>query len=742
MRAAADNQLLTAALAYAASGWPVFPCSAADKTPLVKWRQAATTDEKQIRSWWKKHPDAMIGVPTGSPIGAFAIDLDIGDVISGPEFLAKFEQYVGEIPPTAVVETGSGGYHIYFATDPDAPVHNGANIVPALHLNGTGGKGAQVDVRGEGGYVIVPPSVRTDGKRYSWCPGPEDGIAAPTERLKAIALKKETRPDPEGDPPPLPPKPKIDADEATRRYALAALDDEARSIETAPNGSRNVTLNKAAFSLGQLVGAGALSESVVRATLEDAATSCGLVREDGVKSVRDTIASGLKAGMTNPRDMARLLVGKGLKAKGGTRSAKKQDPETNWQNLLIRNRDGAPKCLLENAMTVLKHHPECRGLIGFDEFSLSTMLMQPPPWDDGGEDLERLPRQWTPQDDSLLTCWVQRQGLAAGFDVIQQAVETIARQNGFHPLCNYLNGLKWDGTQRVETLFSHYLGAKATPFVAAVGRCFLVGAVARAFHPGCKHDSLPILEGQQRIGKSTFASILGGSWFSDDVAELGSKDASLQMASAWIFELSELEAMGRAEATHIKAFISRSVDKFRPPYGRRVIEAPRQCVFIGTTNSDCYLKDETGGSRFWPVRVRKLNDADLRRDRDQLWAEAVQLYREGAHWWLEDEDIIREAAEEQDARYEGDPWDDLISAYLAFRDVTSVDEILGDALHIEKGRWGRSEQMRVSRCLRHLGFDRQRSTVAGRRAWVYRRMVGEPEVVPKNGVFSTSSVTP
>lgn len=347
MAVEAETTMLAAALQYAARGWPVFPCCPREKRPLVSGESTkgakdgglylATTDEAQIRTWWGKWPKAMIGVPTG-PLSGNVIDLDLGDprVITGAEYLARLNAHVGGIPATAITETGSGGYHIWLKADPDAPVGNGANVVPALYIppeegattaSGKKAKGAQIDTRGEGGYVIVAPSVRNDGSAYSWCPEPWDGIADPTAALLRILNKDEAREakeaqrgkwskraDPaEGGPEPRPRfEPTGDAaKDAERRYAESAMDKEIAELTTMVTGSRNRALNVAAFKLAQLVAVGALSEASVRSALEAASHQNGLVSDDGIKTVQDTIDSGFSAGLAKPRD----LSGIGAKAR-------------------------------------------------------------------------------------------------------------------------------------------------------------------------------------------------------------------------------------------------------------------------------------------------------------------------------------------------------------------------------------------------------------------------------------------
>src|SRR5581483_7104435 len=182
-----------------------------------------------------------------------------------------------------------------------------------------------------------------------------------------------------------------------------------------------------------------------------------------------------------------------------------------------------------------------------------------------------------------------------------QAVQTAARDRPIHPVKAYLHALLWDGVQRVDTWLSAYLGAEDTEYARAVGSRWLISAVARIYRPGVKADCCLILEGPQGIKKSTALRTLAGEYFTDELADLGSKDAALQIRGVWIVEISELDSLARSEIASIKAFMSRTADRFRPPFGKRVVECPRQCVFAGTVNHTEYLRDETGARRFWPV---------------------------------------------------------------------------------------------------------------------------------------------
>ena len=236
---------------------------------------------------------------------------------------------------------------------------------------------------------------------------------------------------------------------------------------------------------------------------------------------------------------------------------------------------------------------------------------------------------------------------------------------------------------------------------------FMVAMVARIFDPGCKADFMPVLEGKQGARKSTACAILGGEWFSDSLPDITEgKDVAQHLVGKWIIEVGEMSALSKAESAHLKAFITRTVERYRPSYGRKEVIQPRQCVFVGTTNKSAYLKDETGGRRFWPVKVGTIDTDALTRDRDQLFAEAVVAYRDGARWWPDQAFEAEHIAPEQAARFEGDVWEESVRVYIAYKPSVLVGEIAKEALSIETGRVGRADQNRITAILENLGWVR------------------------------------
>ena len=384
----------------------------------------------------------------------------------------------------------------------------------------------------------------------------------------------------------------------------------------------------------------------------------------------------------------------------GPQPAPAPDGAATWRDGLLLNLNGTVKPALANAITALRSAPEWNGVLAFNEFAHFTVLQKPALW---MEPDAQFAADWTPNHDTLTTEWLHHQGIFVSVDVTGQAIEAVAREHPFHPVRAYLKELTWDGKQRLQTWLSEYLGADQSPYAAAVGSRWMISAVARIFEPGCKADCCLILEGEQGIRKSTALRVLTQPWFTDEIAEL--------------------DSLSRSDVGKIKAFMSRMTDRFRPPYGKRPIESPRQCVFAGSVNHGTYLRDETGGRRFWPVECKApVIDVEALADvRDQLWAEATSLYFDGKSWWLDSVELNREAAEEQADRYEGDPWDELIVAWVEERDSVSIPDVLMFCLEKKKDMWSQWDRNRVARCLRASGWVRFKAGPRRAREWRYRR---------------------
>jgi len=341
-----------------------------------------------------------------------------------------------------------------------------------------------------------------------------------------------------------------------------------------------------------------------------------------------------------------------------------------------------------NVLLALRKDEAFRDAFAFNEMSCTAMLMKPL----FREDADFVVRQVNDADMAVVQEYLQWQGMRRlGRDTVHQGIDVRSRQCSFHPVRDYLNRLSWDGEPRLETCMHIYFGADNSVYAAGVGRMFFISLVARIFKPGCKADHMLVLEGEQGIMKSTACSVLAGDWFSDSMPDINAgKETSQHLRGKWLIEVAELHAMSKAEASLLKSFISRTEERFRPPYGRAEVVEPRQCVFVGTTNKDQYLRDETGGRRFWPVRTVKINIPKLTTDRDQLFAEAVALFRAGVQWWPTAEFEKQYAMPEQAQRYETDIWEEQIEHWLT--EIYMGSQPL-TALNIAKGALGFTDKI-------------------------------------------------
>lgn len=367
---------------------------------------------------------------------------------------------------------------------------------------------------------------------------------------------------------------------------------------------------------------------------------------------------------------------------------------------------------LRNTALALRRAPELAEAFSFDELQRSVIIDRALPLAEGAEPRGTAdpPRPLTDADVSQVQEWLQSVGLPKiGREVVHQAVALRAQERSFHPVRDYLASLEWDGRQRLGSWLVRYAGAADTQYARAIGRMFLIAAVARVCSPGAKADYVLVLEGPQGAGKSRLCQALGAPWFSDSLPDVTrDKEASQHLRGKWIVEISELSALGRAESEALKSFISRPVERYRPPYGREEVIEPRQSVFVGTTNRSTYLSDDTGGRRFWPVRVGPIDVDALTADRDQLFAEAVDAFGAGETWWPSAEFERDHVRAEQEVRFEADAWEPAIERFLIGRTRVQVSEVARDALDIGTGKIGTAEQRRIGRVLERLGWSKTR----------------------------------
>lgn len=336
-------------------------------------------------------------------------------------------------------------------------------------------------------------------------------------------------------------------------------------------------------------------------------------------------------------------------------------PDRGWELQLLRKKGEISTCLA-NAELILSHMPSWKGVIGYDEFAEKTVHRAKPPCSREGA----AEGDWSDHLDMMAAIWMQRAwNVEFSPTTVGQAVEVLARQHRFHPVREALKALlPWDGTRRNSEWLSDYLGVERTEYTALVGQFFLRGMIKRVMEPGCKFDYCLVLEGDQGKGKSTVARILAWHWFCDTDLDLNNKDSMLSLPGHWVYEIAEMGSLMKAEEKKQKSFLSRQEDEYRPPYGKRLIKVPRQSVFIGTTNEEEYLKDATGGRRFWPVLCQGDFDlAGLRDNIEQMLAEALADYYAGERCWpSREEDPLFVA--EQAKRGMPEPFEDLLYTYV------------------------------------------------------------------------------
>jgi putative DNA primase/helicase len=399
---------------------------------------------------------------------------------------------------------------------------------------------------------------------------------------------------------------------------------------------------------------------------------------------------------------ARASIAEQLKRTAGTKTA-----------------PGAPKASLGNLNLILCGDPEIAPTIGYDEFRGVYTWKGKPTSDE--------------EETKVNTAIEGLYGLTCPTSLMREAYCFVAKQRSYHVVRDYLKRLVWDGAPRIDTMLTAYTGAEDTALTRAMSRRFLLSCVARVVDPGCQVDTTLILVGRQGVRKSSFfrALVPEPSWFSDTAIDMAGKDAYAQMQGVWLYELAELASLRARDAEAVKAFLSARVDRYRPAYARNVIQLPRQTVFVGSTNEAEFLDDPTGARRFWPVAVEEIDTEAVARDRDQLWAEAYEVFdvQPRPQWWLTAEE--GEALLQSQSTYtRSDPWADVIGAWLSPTSVSDIQVsptqlyegltvayLLSSVLNVDLTQQHKAAAMRVGGILTRLGFTKRQRMVNGVRMW-------------------------
>lgn len=707
-------------------------CNSPGKHPLTpNGVKDATADAARIAEWRKRWPLANWANATGAEAGIFVVDLDVKPGKNGVEAMRAIASPHGGIPQTRVARTGSGGLHLYFRYPTDRKVGNTQNV-PA----------PGIDCRGVAGYVVAPGSEHVSGGRYSWINDCEIA-AAPEWLLDAVTRK----PRAEAEEPKFPP-----ASAEALAQARAALEKHGPAVEG--DGGDNHTFRAAAILTHDF----ALTEAEALPLLKDWNDTCqppwdaaalraklrggrkygtapyGCRRSvDAVETAKKLIADWdgsdetMFAMIDRVRPLAELcgdpakraVIERELKAATGLGSQALSLPKTYLRaertDVTERPYDfecsatGAPLMTLSNVAHVLETD---KVPLYYDTFRQQVV-------DEAG-------RMWGDSEILALTMDLQRRALKqVTTSAVAEGVSAYARHRPRNCVSDFIHSVTWDGKPRIDRLLVDGFGAADTEYARAASSNLVKSMVARAEEPGCKVDTAVILEGTQGIRKSTGVATLAHPWFAESSTSPDSKDFYVSLQGRWVVEISEMDSFSKADVASVKRVLSCRSDTYRAPYDKVARDWPRQCVFIGTTNTDEYLKDASGGRRFWPIRCGQVDLAYIKDNRAQMFAEALHRLNKGESWWL----MPESAREEQESRYMSDEWEAQIADYLVGKPQTSVADVLGECFNLLPADMGRGEQMRVAGILRRLGWAKVDGRIDGskRKFWVYSLDSSRPQ---------------
>lgn len=338
-----------------------------------------------------------------------------------------------------------------------------------------------------------------------------------------------------------------------------------------------------------------------------------------------------------------------------------QDDNVDWQKTLEIDKQGRVKDTITNIATIIRYDSNLQNIV-YNEFKDTIDVIGELPW-------SQVKPGWNDSDLANAKVYFEKvYGIWSPAKFKDALLAVVSSERVYHPVKEYFATLRWDGVKRIDTLLIDYFGAEDTPYTRAVIRKTLVAAVARIFEPGKKFDCILVLNGPQGKGKSTFFALLGMQWFSDSlsIADMRDKTAAEKLQGYWILEVSEMNGIKKMDVETVKSFVSRQDDKFRQAYGVNVESHPRSCIIVGSTNSESgFLRDVTGNRRFWPVHVPgtgKHRPWELK-DADQIWAEAIELYRGGEELFLKGKEAEEAYKMQQDAM-ESDDREGIVAEYL------------------------------------------------------------------------------
>ena len=380
-------------------------------------------------------------------------------------------------------------------------------------------------------------------------------------------------------------------------------------------------------------------------------------------------------------------------------------PERDVMDMLERNRDrtvegvlirGAVKSHALNGSIILENDSRMEDRFTYNEFNDQIYVLE---------------RRFEDEDITETQLWLHRvYGVRIGKDVVFDLIVRQAKSKRFHPLQEYLLGLEWDGVCRLETLLQTYWGVEDTELLKEIGLRWAVSCVARAIIPGSKVDTVLILCGPQGAYKSTSLRVLAGNgWFSDSHLDISRKESYelIHSSGVWIWEMAENYALNKSDVNNAKMFLSAQSDRFRPSYGRTPITRERSVVFVSTTNEPSFLTDGSGNRRYWPVNIGEVDLVGLERDRDMIWAEAMQLLRDNEPWWL-DESFEVDLFEYQQNFVIEDPWETAVNKCADMYPDGFINDDVFCQLGLNPSRQTRDDNKRVNNICQSQGLYKHR----------------------------------
>jgi hypothetical protein len=605
-----SQNILDLALRYLACGLSIIPIKTRDKRPaLASWKeyQKRLPTEAELHSWFAGRDDLNLAIVTGEVSRVVVVDGD------SPEAVAWINSHY----PSPMRTGTAKGAHYYFL-HPGHEVRNGAKL-----------GGMALDVRGDGGYVVAPGSTHPSGSIYTeeGCWWDIDGLPV----FQASWLGERIQP-------------LVQPQAALERRVKAYLS----RIPGEGEGGRDNQGFKVAC---KLVREFALTEETARGFLSDWNQTCNppMAEEDLDRLINSAAKSG------------RATMGSKLEARtwsapsdGAAGSSVDDGGSGNLRELLSHNDKGAIRKTPGNLAKILRLDPAWGPNLALNEMTRDVIF--------NGQVV----------GDTFVD-WVQEvmedhYGVPWGREDVQAKILSQATMHSIHPVREWLKNLPpWDQEERIRRIPAEVLKSEGASLEAQYIIRTMIAAVRRVMEPGCKVDTVTVLVGPQGVGKSTFWRVLvGGQWFGDSPIDLENKDGFMVLHRRWFTELSEIDhATGNRAAERIKAFLSSCEDTFRPPFGKAVGVFRRSCIIVGTTNRADFLVDPTGSRRFWPMKVVGPVDlVKLKLWREQIWAEALNMYQNNVPHWL---DVGMETIRaEQAGAYEvEDPWEGQVDLALA-----------------------------------------------------------------------------